>query len=147
MAVGQAKDASKEFVYDFSHWSVRPTDLGFASQNKVDTCMLIHHVLVMHIQQVFQDLGLEVLASAFKGYNTCIFAYGQTGSGKTYTMMGNEVNEYSLTFPLRNFSSLLSLSLSSHLQGSFPEYVRYVVFNTHTSCIQFLNLSCVYIHT
>ena len=40
MAVGQAKDASKEFVYDFSHWSVRPTDLGFASQNKVETCTI-----------------------------------------------------------------------------------------------------------
>lgn len=29
-----------------------------------------------------------MIASAKKGYNSCIFAYGQTGSGKTYTMTG-----------------------------------------------------------
>ncbi|MEQ2189261.1 StAR- lipid transfer protein 9 [Goodea atripinnis] len=38
--------------------------------------------------QVFQDLGVSVLAGASEGYNVCLFAYGQTGSGKTYTMMG-----------------------------------------------------------
>ncbi|RNF06012.1 putative Unc104-like kinesin [Trypanosoma conorhini] len=37
---------------------------------------------------VYEDLGLPVLASSFKGFNTCIFAYGQTGSGKSYSMMG-----------------------------------------------------------
>lgn len=42
--------------------------------------------------QVFKDLGVPVLQSAFDGYNTCVFAYGQTGSGKTYTMMGTEVS-------------------------------------------------------
>ncbi|XP_064148154.1 stAR-related lipid transfer protein 9 isoform X5 [Loxodonta africana] len=39
-------------------------------------------------QEVFQDLGTEVLSGAAKGYNICLFAYGQTGSGKTYTMLG-----------------------------------------------------------
>ena len=38
------------------------------------------------------DLGLDVVDSAFKGYNACVFAYGQTGSGKTYTMMGSPVS-------------------------------------------------------
>ncbi|XP_012504588.1 PREDICTED: stAR-related lipid transfer protein 9 [Propithecus coquereli] len=38
--------------------------------------------------KVFQDLGMEVLSGAAKGYNICLFAYGQTGSGKTYTMLG-----------------------------------------------------------
>jgi Kinesin motor domain len=38
--------------------------------------------------QVFEDLGTEVVASAFEGYNACLLAYGQTGSGKTFTMMG-----------------------------------------------------------
>ncbi|ETE73225.1 Kinesin-like protein KIF16B, partial [Ophiophagus hannah] len=38
---------------------------------------------------VFNNLGIDVLQSAFEGYNACIFAYGQTGSGKSYTMMGN----------------------------------------------------------
>ncbi|RNF11099.1 putative Unc104-like kinesin [Trypanosoma rangeli] len=37
---------------------------------------------------LYEDLGLPVLASSFKGFNTCIFAYGQTGSGKSYSMMG-----------------------------------------------------------
>lgn len=31
-----------------------------------------------------------MIASAKKGYNSCIFAYGQTGSGKTYTMTGTD---------------------------------------------------------
>lgn len=39
--------------------------------------------------QVYNDLGTDVVKSAFEGYNSCIFAYGQTGSGKTYTMMGH----------------------------------------------------------
>ncbi|KAJ3610331.1 hypothetical protein NHX12_022424, partial [Muraenolepis orangiensis] len=39
--------------------------------------------------KVFQDLGLDVLHSAFQGFNACVFAYGQTGSGKSYTMMGD----------------------------------------------------------
>ncbi|KOB71767.1 Kinesin-like protein KIF16B, partial [Operophtera brumata] len=38
---------------------------------------------------VFSDLGLDVIDSAFEGYNACVFAYGQTGSGKTFTMMGS----------------------------------------------------------
>ena len=38
------------------------------------------------------DLGLDVVDSAYRGYNACVFAYGQTGSGKTYTMMGNPVS-------------------------------------------------------
>ena len=41
--------------------------------------------------QVFKDLGIDVLNSAFDGYNACIFAYGQTGAGKSYSMMGCEV--------------------------------------------------------
>lgn len=41
--------------------------------------------------QVFADLGLDVIDSAFEGYNACVFAYGQTGSGKTFTMMGSNV--------------------------------------------------------
>ena len=41
--------------------------------------------------QVFDDLGVDVVDSAYQGYNACVFAYGQTGSGKTYTMMGSTV--------------------------------------------------------
>ena len=67
-------------------------------------CFVCLYTLILDIQcahdcsntvcvlQVFKDLGVPVLQSAFDGYNTCVFAYGQTGSGKTYTMMGTEVS-------------------------------------------------------
>ena len=61
---------------DFSYWSHDWKDAHFAGQD-----------------QVFKDLGLDVVENAFNGYNVCVFAYGQTGSGKTYTMMGVEDNE------------------------------------------------------
>lgn len=51
--------------------SPQPEDINFAGQ-----------------QQVYKDIGEEMLLHAFEGYNVCIFAYGQTGSGKSYTMMG-----------------------------------------------------------
>ena len=38
--------------------------------------------------QVYDDLGTQLLDSAFEGYNGTIFAYGQTGSGKSHAMMG-----------------------------------------------------------
>lgn len=38
--------------------------------------------------KVYDDLGKEMMAHAFAGYNICVFAYGQTGSGKSYSMMG-----------------------------------------------------------
>ncbi|XP_047564735.1 kinesin-like protein KIF1C isoform X2 [Lutra lutra] len=41
-------------------------------------------------QQVYRDIGEEMLLHAFEGYNVCIFAYGQTGAGKSYTMMGRQ---------------------------------------------------------
>lgn len=42
---------------------------------------------------------MDVIDSAFQGYNACIFAYGQTGAGKSYTMMGCQVSFSSLSFP------------------------------------------------
>lgn len=47
-------------------------------------------------KKVFSDLGMDVIDSAFQGYNACIFAYGQTGSGKSYTMMGCNVSVFQL---------------------------------------------------
>jgi hypothetical protein len=40
-------------------------------------------------EQVYQDLGKNIVSQGLEGYNGTIFAYGQTGSGKTHTMMGN----------------------------------------------------------
>lgn len=62
------------FKYDPSLVSPpQPEDPSFASQNLV-----------------YNDIGKEMLAHAFEGYNVCIFAYGQTGAGKSYTMMGKQ---------------------------------------------------------
>ncbi|OWF53130.1 kinesin-like protein KIF16B isoform X2 [Mizuhopecten yessoensis] len=62
----------KEFTFDHSFWTVLRSDSNYASQ-----------------EEVFQCLGLDVVASAYDGYNACVFAYGQTGSGKSYSMMGS----------------------------------------------------------
>lgn len=70
------RERVKEFTFDYSYWSVNDKDPHFVTQD-----------------QVFQDLGQEVVDNAFEGYNACIFAYGQTGSGKTFTMMGSPDNE------------------------------------------------------
>jgi Kinesin-like protein len=67
-------DAHKDFTFDHSYWSFDPSSPQFASQ-----------------EQVFNDLGMDVVDAAFEGYNACVFAYGQTGSGKTFTMMGSKV--------------------------------------------------------
>ena len=39
-------------------------------------------------EEVFNNVGKEVLKNSMSGFNACIFAYGQTGSGKSYSMMG-----------------------------------------------------------
>ncbi|XP_077297950.1 kinesin-like protein 98A [Arctopsyche grandis] len=67
-----SRDRYKDFTFDHSYWSYDTNDNHFASQ-----------------EQVFSDLGIDVIDSAFEGYNACVFAYGQTGSGKTFTMMGS----------------------------------------------------------
>ncbi|KAK2161708.1 hypothetical protein LSH36_111g05016 [Paralvinella palmiformis] len=69
------RERVKQFTYDYSYWSTDPSDKHYVSQ-----------------EQVFTDLGYDVVKSAYQGYNACIFAYGQTGSGKTYTMMGDTVS-------------------------------------------------------
>ncbi|KAL4238780.1 Kinesin-like protein kif16b [Mactra antiquata] len=62
----------KDFTFDFSFWTVDREDKErYHDQERVYKC-----------------LGVDVVDSAYDGYNACVFAYGQTGSGKTYTMMG-----------------------------------------------------------
>ncbi|KRY43581.1 Kinesin-like protein KIF13A [Trichinella spiralis] len=75
------------FTYDNCFWSFRNTDKEYKSQ-----------------EDVFNDVGHDLLDDVFMGYNACIFAYGQTevlrkyfkrtiyiiGSGKSYTMMGTK---------------------------------------------------------
>ncbi|XP_041420915.1 kinesin-like protein KIF1A isoform X5 [Xenopus laevis] len=70
----QPKETPKSFSFDYSYWShTSEEDSQYAGQ-----------------QQVYCDIGEEMLLHAFEGYNVCIFAYGQTGAGKSYTMMGKQ---------------------------------------------------------
>ncbi|KAL3874645.1 hypothetical protein ACJMK2_037627, partial [Sinanodonta woodiana] len=70
--IGDSRERIKHFTFDHCYNSACSIeDPAYASQ-----------------ELIFQDLGTEVLQSAFSGYNVCVFAYGQTGTGKTYTMMG-----------------------------------------------------------
>lgn len=72
-------DTIKHYKYDYSYWSCDED---------------VHEQRFVTQEQVYQDLGIEMLEHSFEGYNVCIFAYGQTGAGKSYTMMGrNEPGE------------------------------------------------------
>ncbi|KAJ3121469.1 hypothetical protein HK098_003642 [Nowakowskiella sp. JEL0407] len=70
----------KHFSVDHCYWSglknVHDSGLEFTPKNSSQ-------------EEIFEDLGTELLSHSILGYNTCIFAYGQTGSGKSFTMMGN----------------------------------------------------------
>eukprot|EP00042_Codosiga_hollandica_P037957 m.304469 g.304469 ORF g.304469 m.304469 type:complete len:1251 (-) comp55270_c1_seq1:55-3807(-) len=72
----RGKGVTRDFAFDYSFWSHRPTDAHF-----------------VHQHQVYAAIGTEMLENAFQGYNTCLFAYGQTGSGKSFSMMGSDLQE------------------------------------------------------
>ncbi|XP_050341543.1 kinesin-like protein Klp98A [Bactrocera neohumeralis] len=69
------RDNHHDFTFDYSYWSFDEHDSHFATQ-----------------EEVYSDLGTDVIDCAYEGYNACVFAYGQTGSGKTFTMMGTPDN-------------------------------------------------------
>lgn len=62
-----------------------PTTLSCLGRAYAFDSILSHEVSQ---EEVFKKVGMKLIASAKKGYNSCVFAYGQTGSGKTYTMSG-----------------------------------------------------------
>ena len=55
------------FTFDYSFWSHNPEDAHFATQD-----------------MVYANIGNDMIAHAFDGYNVCIFAYGQTGAYRVY---------------------------------------------------------------
>lgn len=77
----QNEKSSHSFSFDYSYWSHD----GFIDENGVMSGITSKYA---DQEQVFNQLGREVLDNAFEGYNTCLFAYGQTGSGKSYSMIG-----------------------------------------------------------
>jgi hypothetical protein len=38
--------------------------------------------------EVFEKIGVDIVTTAYNGYNASMFAYGQTSSGKSFSMMG-----------------------------------------------------------
>ncbi|CAF3514427.1 unnamed protein product [Rotaria sp. Silwood1] len=108
-------DNIKHYKYDYSYWS--------CDEN-------INNQIFATQEQVYQDLGIEMLEHSFEGYNVCIFAYGQTGAGKSYTMMGkNEFEQQGIIprlcgdlFDRINSSSPLLSSSSSPSSYIKPRY-------------------------
>ncbi|KAH9492152.1 hypothetical protein Btru_048743, partial [Bulinus truncatus] len=70
---GDSRERVKQFTFDFCY-----DGASEISQTCAVPCQ----------EQIYQDMGTEILQDAIEGYNACMFAYGQTGTGKTYTMMG-----------------------------------------------------------
>lgn len=105
---------SKDFSYDHSYWSVDSKDKHFTNQS-----------------QVFSDLGMDVIDSAFQGYNACIFAYGQTGAGKSYTMMGCQ-DAYGLI-------PRICETMYSRMQSEQEENKNKVEFKTEVSYLEIYN--------
>ncbi|CAF1686450.1 unnamed protein product, partial [Adineta ricciae] len=110
-------DTIKHYKYDYSYWSC---DENLANVNFVTQ------------EQVYQDLGIEMLEHSFEGYNVCIFAYGQTGAGKSYTMMGrNEPGEQGIIPRLcgelfQRIVSSTPVSSSSRIQPQYTVEVSYM---------------------
>lgn len=111
------KDAVKSFNYDYSYFSMDPSDLNYSTQ-----------------LMVYKDIGEEMLQHAFEGYNVCIFAYGQTGAGKSYTMMGKQEDGQEGIIPQickdlfrkisRNSSECLKYSVEVSYMEIYCERVR-----------------------
>jgi hypothetical protein len=38
--------------------------------------------------EVFEKVGVPIVAACYNGFNASLFAYGQTSSGKSFSMMG-----------------------------------------------------------
>lgn len=77
----------KKFTFDFSYWSHD----GFIE--KEDGYLAAENAMYADQKNVFDDLGVGILANTWKGYNCSLFAYGQTGSGKSYSIVGYGANK------------------------------------------------------
>ncbi|XP_060614895.2 kinesin-like protein KIF1B isoform X4 [Anolis sagrei] len=104
------KEPPKSFSFDYSYWShTSSEDPCFASQN-----------------QVYNDIGKEMLLHAFEGYNVCIFAYGQTGAGKSYTMMGKQEENQAGIIPQLCEELFEKINDNSNAEMSYSVEVSYM---------------------
>nr|XP_016853085.1 PREDICTED: kinesin-like protein KIF28P [Anolis carolinensis] len=74
----------KTFTFDLAYWS----HSGFLKDPDGKLISAGPNSKYSGQKEVFRDLGLGVLHSAWQGYNATLLAYGQTGSGKSYSMIG-----------------------------------------------------------
>ncbi|CAF5099234.1 unnamed protein product [Rotaria magnacalcarata] len=113
-------DSVKNYKYDYSYWSCDEdvSNQIFATQ-----------------EQVYQNLGIEMLEHSFEGYNVCIFAYGQTGAGKSYTMMGKNEFDQPGIIPrlcgdlfnrIKSSSSISSPTSITHVKPHYTVEVSYM---------------------
>jgi len=65
--VGETRDDSKEFLYDFSYWSVDPRDQHFTTQELVCVC-----VCVDHMSQLCVFNQLLMVARAYTSVDDCV---------------------------------------------------------------------------
>lgn len=112
---------SEIMQYIFFFIYPQPEDINYASQ-----------------QQVYRDIGEEMLLHSFEGYNVCIFAYGQTGAGKSYTMMGKQEKDQEGIIPLvkkiskyEEEKTFLNVNLSTYMP-SFSCKSGLFVYVKHT---------------
>ena len=70
-------EKSKPFAFDYSYWS---HDSFVVDPKSGETVPDGPDSRYASQRMVFADLGQDVLANAWKGYNCSLFAYGQTGS-------------------------------------------------------------------
>lgn len=85
----QKTGQEKPYTFDYSYWSHDGFKTDPSTGMSVKDSPGSNYASQ---QQVFDDLGADVLDNAFKGYHTCLFAYGQTGSGKSYSIVGYDKN-------------------------------------------------------
>nr|XP_060633107.1 kinesin-like protein KIF28P [Anolis sagrei ordinatus] len=78
----------KTFTFDLAYWS----HSGFLKDPDGKLISAGPNSKYSGQREVFRDLGLGVLHSAWQGYNATLLAYGQTGSGKSYSMIGYGAN-------------------------------------------------------
>jgi kinesin family member 5 len=67
--------------------------------------------------EVFEKIGVDIVATAYNGYNASMFAYGQTSSGKSFSMMG--VRGTSLVGLIPRISNLLFYCISKTPEHEF----------------------------
>ena len=61
-----------------------PSNVGEPKSFKFDAA----YGMDSQTEEIYEEMGLPLVASILEGYNGTVFAYGQTGCGKSYTMSG-----------------------------------------------------------